>query len=184
MIKLPDPSPANVVIGLSVLVPLLLTLIYILVLWGQYRGHQQQIDYLMPRIERLQGLAEHETELGQARLRAHQRIDELLYRHTDSDALGTELQQQIRRALDDAGMSISGSRILPVEQVDGIDQLRLEINARGNIEALQQALLTLQAMRPLLQIDTLRLQSVQTRLARVEQQLNVRMELLALKVEP
>ena len=62
-----------------------------------------------------------------------------------------------------AGLSVSGSQILPTRKADGFDRLSLDISAQGNVDALDEALLSLELMRPLVLVESLSVKPVRER---------------------
>ncbi len=186
MIKLPRLTLVQwiplVTLGLVLLVWLWLAAHF----WGQYRAYHQESYDLIPRIARLKGLVASEAALRDANDSVREELAGLTYPMTqDPAATGAQLQQQVRAALEAAGLSVAGSQILP-PQIDRLfTRIQLDLTASGSMEALEGGLLALEEVRPLVILESVSLQPVRSRRRGDEQQLvNVRLRLVALRLGP
>lgn len=147
----------TIVVGGTLLVVLVLLVYWILYFWFVRQGFAEEIATIEPRASRLLGIMQSAEQLTVASATAKERLQELTY-PSDRDAAATAaaMQQNIREVMTSAGLSISGSQILPQLQSPEFDRLRLDITAEGNIEALDRALSSLDEMRPLVFIESLK----------------------------
>jgi hypothetical protein len=65
------------------------------------------------------------------------------------------MQRDVRELVTVAGLSVSGSQILPRQAHEGYERLVLDLTAEGNIDSLEQALEALEEMRPLVFVQSL-----------------------------
>ncbi len=148
----------TLVVGGSLGLLLVVFLYCVLAFWFMRQEFADEIAVLEPKTSRLLGITESADALAVAADTASGKLQELTY-PTDRDAAATAaaMQQDIRELLTGVGLSISGSQILPQLQSPEFDRLRLDITAEGNIEALEGALASLEAMRPLVFVESLKL---------------------------
>lgn len=155
---------SRVVVGATAGLALLLLLTavaYLLSLRGEFAG---EIELVEPRTARLLGILQSADQLDAAGGRAEAMLRDLAYpAGRDSATMAAGLQQDVRELLSEAGMTVTGSQVLPVRQAEGHDRLTLEITAEGNVQALDEALSGLELMRPLVFIESLTVKPVRTR---------------------
>lgn len=149
---------STIVVGCSLGLVLLLVLYWVLHFWFLRQGLVDEIDTIEPRTARMLGIMQSATQLEVASSEASSRLRELAYgADRDSAATAAAMQQEIRELMTGAGLSISASQILPQRKSEGFDRLRLDITAEGSIESLDAALSGLEAMRPLVFVEGLKL---------------------------
>lgn len=147
---------STVVVGTCLALALILLLYGVARLWGLRAGYVDQIESITPRTARLLGLAQSEDQLSIDSRMASLTLSGLAYSgQRDGAATATEMQQEIRELMTNAGLSISGSQILPRQQDQGMDRLALDVTAEGNIDALEQALQDLEILRPIVVVKSL-----------------------------
>ncbi len=143
---------------------LLLVLYWVLHFWLLRQGFIDDIEAIEPRTARLLGIMKSVDQLNVASGEARSRLRELAYgSDRDSATTAAAMQQNIRELMTGAGLSVSGSQILPQRKSEGFDRLSLDITAAGNIEALDAALAGLEAMRPLVFVETLKVNPERSR---------------------
>jgi Type II secretion system (T2SS), protein M subtype b len=154
----------TIVVGGSVGLLLILVLYWLLQFWFMRQEFAEEIAMIEPKTSRLLGIMQSAEALAAASDTAQGRLRELTY-PSDLDAAATAaaMQQNIRELMMGAGMSISGSQILPQLQSSDFDRLRLDITAEGNIEALDGALASLESLRPLVFVDSLKVTPIRSR---------------------
>lgn len=147
----------TIVVGGSLGLLLVLALYWILHFWFMRQDFVDEIATIDPKTSRLLGIIENAEGLAGASETANGRLRELTY-PADRDAAATAaaMQQNIRELMTSAGLSVSGSQILPQLTSPEFDRLRLDITAEGNIEALDSALASLESMRPLVFVESLK----------------------------
>jgi general secretion pathway protein M len=113
---------------------------------------------LAPQISRLQGLAAAEQDIAQAVKTSSDQLAQLAYMtKTDSGVLGNNMQQSMRELFAQAGLTVSGSQVLPVVEQDSFTRIRIRLTAKGEMSALTEVLELLQMQRRVVVIDTLEL---------------------------
>jgi|GEM_PF-414867 len=154
----------TIVVGISLGLVLLLVLYWVLHFWFLRQGFVEEIDAIEPRTARLLGIMQSVDQLQGASGEASGRLRELAYgADRDSATTAAAMQQNIRELMTGAGLSVSGSQILPQRKSEGFDRLSLDITAQGNIEALDAVLSGLEAMRPLVFVEALKVNPERSR---------------------
>jgi len=149
----------TIVVGSSLGLVLLLALYLVLQLWFLRQGFADEIETIEPRTARLLGMVESVDQLNLASGAAGNTLAELVYpADQDSATTAAALQQNVRELMTAAGLSVSGSQILPQRKSESFDRLSLDITAEGNIDALDEALSSLESMRPLVFVESVKLQ--------------------------
>ncbi len=142
--------------GLTLLLPLFLYLVALAEIWGKRQDYQAEIDRLVPRVARLQGLVEFEQELGQSSDRIGSQLMDLVYPPTDDRAaIAAELQSEVREILTGAGMSVSNSQVLPPKIEESFDYVVLKFTVAGSIAGLDASLAEIAQYRPLLLVESI-----------------------------
>ena len=123
---------------------------------GARHDYQTSIENLEPRIARLQGLIDNEAALQVAAGEVDSRVMHLVYSDDlDQAAVTTDLQQDVRQMLIDAGLSVSNSQILPVREQEMFDYVAVKITATGGMSNLDAALRRITAHTPLILVESL-----------------------------
>lgn len=178
------PAHARAV-ALALLAVLALILLYVLVaLAGWFIDSNRQLQQLEPRIARLQGYTLSEDTLRASAQAVQDNLSDLAYPAADDTATtGAAVQQQLRRHLETAGFSVSGSQLLAAQAHEGgFEELRVDLSGVGSMEALDQVLLELQNARPLLLLRGLSMSPVRTRRGDGTQTLNVEFSVSAVRL--
>ena len=146
---------AAVLVGLTLALPLFLLVSLSVDLLLTRQEYRQQIERLDPRIARLRGLVKTEKKLQRAYKKAEAGLEELTYSTgQNSDAVATAMQKNVRAIISAAGLSVANSQVLPVKEAEGFDEIRLKLTIKGDISALDAALMQLTNYRPLLLIES------------------------------
>lgn len=146
----------TMVVGCTLGLVLLLVLYWIIHFWLLRQEYAGEIESIEPRTARLLGIAESYEQLQSASTQARRSLLDLAYPPVkDSATTAAAMQQSLRELMSSAGLSVSGSQILPARKGDGFDRLSLDISAQGNIDALDEALSRLELMRPLVLVESL-----------------------------
>jgi general secretion pathway protein M len=155
---------STIVVGMTLGFVLIVVLYWVLHFWFLYQGFAGEIEAIEPKTARLLGIMQSVDPLGVASNEASGRLRELAYgADRDSATTAAAMQQNIRELMTGAGLSVSGSQILPQRKSEAFDRLSLDITAEGNIEALDAALSGLEAMRPLVFIENLKVNPERSR---------------------
>lgn len=149
-------SRSLVVVAASVAVVLGLLLYVLINLWGLRQGYIESIESITPRTARLLGIVQSADALIEADIQASFILEDVAYpAQPDAAAAAAAMQRDVRELVTAAGLSVSGSQILPRQAQEGFDRLVLDITAEGNIDSLEQALEALEEMRPLVFVQSL-----------------------------
>jgi general secretion pathway protein M len=151
-------------VGASVGCLVLLALYLVVVFWLLRQTYAHSIDNLTPRTARLQGLIDSEAQLADAAARVEDNLSELTWPGgRDTAMTAADLQQQVRDSIVAAGLTVSGSQILPAQAEHGFERLVLNITATGDIESLDEAIVSLRELRPVVLIETATVRPVRAR---------------------
>jgi len=154
----------TIVVGTSVGLVAFAVLYGLLSLWLMRQEYVREIEAIEPRTSRLLGMQGSYQELEVASGAAGSILREIAYPPgRDSASMAAQMQQDVREAMNAAGMSVRGSQILATRQADGYDRLNLDITAEGNIDAFDEALESLESMRPLLFVESVKIKPARTR---------------------
>lgn len=144
------------IVGISLLIPLLLVLYLFTDFWVMRQSYQKEIERLRPRIARMVGLMEVEEQLQLSVAGLGSQVANLVYPPTgDSAAISAALQRDIRQIMTDAGLTVLNSRILPLVQEERFDRIGLTLTVSGGLDALDAALLEMADYKPLILIDSI-----------------------------
>ncbi|MFA5496326.1 MAG: type II secretion system protein GspM [Porticoccaceae bacterium] len=142
----------------------LVVLVILSSLWSWHSDNSQRLEDIEPRIARLLGYIHSFDQLDVAAAHTHAQLASLTYpAGSDSAATGANVQQQLRHQLEAAGLSVTGSQVLAAQARQGFEEIRVNLTASGSMEALDQALLALQQMRPLVLVNSLELSPARAR---------------------
>jgi general secretion pathway protein M len=169
--------------GLTLLVPLLLYFNMLLGLLGVHHAYQSDIDKLIPRIARLEGLIGHESQLSQAAAQSTEEVAKLVYPASgDRATVSAGLQTSVRQILADAGLTVSNSQVLPVREEENLDYISIRLTVEGDLSGLDAALTGIAEFRPLLLVESLEMRPVRPSQKNDESQLiTATLQLLSLR---
>ena len=146
--------------GLTLLVPFLLYANTLLGLWDVRQGYKADIDRLVPRIARQNGLIGYEDELQKSSDTGSKKIGELAYpASTDAATVSATLQTSIRQIFSDAGLSVSNSQVLPARAKEHFDYISVKLTVQGELSALDAALTEIAQFKPLLLVESLEMRT-------------------------
>ncbi len=145
----------------------LLVLYAILQLWFLRSDFAAEIESIQPRTARLLGIAESFDRLELASNGADDVLQDCAHpADQDRPTTAAAMQRDIRELMVTAGLSVSGSQILPVRKSTGFDRLSLDITAQGNIDELDQTFAGIEALRPLVFVESVDVKPVRVRRSR------------------
>lgn len=176
------PRHAQVVAGITLAVILLVMLQILSSLWVWYADGTRRVEDMEPRIARLHGLAHSEDTLRASGAEVASSLAELTYPAGEAATTGARVQQELRRHLEGAGLSVSGSQVLSAVALEGLEEIRVTLTATGSSEAFDQALLALQEARPLLLVRKLELSPARARRGDTSQTLTTKLDISAVKL--
>ncbi len=144
------------VCGLTLLVPLLLYLSLLGKAWSARAEYKQDIDRLLPRIARMEGLKTYEGELTESAVNVRQTINSLVHpASTDRGEVSATLQRDVWQLMDDAGLEVTNSQVLPLREGEQFDYIGLKISVTGDVAALDEALSQLAEFTPIVIVEAL-----------------------------
>lgn len=172
-----------ITIGLTLLIPALILLYLSADLWMLRQSSQGEIDRLKPRIARMIGLMESESQLQASAGQLGSHVLNLVYPPTEGSAgVSASLQKNIREIMTNAGLTVSNSRILPLIQEESFDRIGLSLTVSGSLGALDEALLQLEAYTPLVLIESIDIKPLRSRRSsKKEQVITASLQLLTLR---
>lgn len=176
------PRHAQVVAGITLAAVLVVVLYILSSLWSWYADGTRRLEDMEPRIARLHGLVYSEEALRDSGSEVAGSLTALAYPVAEAAATGARVQQELRRHLEGAGLSVSGSQVLPAVPMQGLEEIRVTLTASGSSEAFDQALLALQEARPLLLVRKLELSPARARRGDDSQTLTVKLDISAVKL--
>jgi len=178
------PTHARVV-GAGAVALLALLLLYIVVaLAAWFFRHDARINELEPRIARLQGYTLSVEELRGSTEQARQVLADVAFPSTvDAAATGTEVQQIVRRHMEAAGFSVTGSQLLAPRAHEGFDEIRVGLDVSGPMEALDQVLMDLSASRPVLLVSAINLAPARARRGDLSQTMTGSVSISAVRLQ-
>ena len=157
----------TIVVGATLGLVALLAFYWILQLWSLRSDFVAEIASIQPRTARLLGIAESFDQLELASNGADAVLRDLTYpADRDSPTTAAAMQRDIRELMVNAGLSVSGSQVLPVQKSTGFDRLNLDITAQGNIDELDQTFAGIEALRPLVFVESVNVKPIRVRLSR------------------
>ncbi|MEM8560869.1 MAG: type II secretion system protein GspM [Pseudomonadota bacterium] len=171
--------------GVTLLIPLAVFIYVIALLFGAYNEAQNEIDRIEPRVARLQGLIEFESQLRSAATRVDSQVLELVYPASEAQAaVAAELQRQVRDIFSGAGLAINNSQVLPVREQGDFDYIAVKLTTKGSLAALDNALAELAEYLPLVLVESLDVfpaRAVRGREVSNSQELTASVQLLSLR---
>ena len=170
------------VVALALLAALVLLLLLAVAWLGTwYWQEHQEVVSMEPRVARLLGYRDSEAELRAASEAARASLEGLVIAQ-DAAAAGAAVQQQVRRILEDAGLGLVGSQVVESVKHEALEEIRVKVSVSGSMEAFDQALVELARARPLLLIDSLRINPVNVRRGEALQLVNVELSFKAVRI--
>lgn len=177
-----------IIIGITLLLPVVVYLNILIGLIGLRFEAQGRIDDLEPRIARLQGLIDNEAALRESAGQVGARLAELGYAASeDANAVAATLQADVRQLFAEAGLGVSNSQVMPTRNEEDFDLIAIKLTANGGIAALDAALIGISAFRPMLLVESLDVFPARSQRKRGEpevQEVTAVIQLLALRLLP
>ena len=172
--------------GLTLLVPFLLYLDALLGLWDMRQDYQADIDRLVPRMARLEGLIAAEEKLQEAAAQVDRQVLDLVYPASEPQAeVSATLQKQVREIFSAVGLSVTNSQVLPAKEQGNFDYISIKLLVSGDMAGLDGALAGIGAYLPLVLVESLEISPIrQTRRNAdddKQQQLTASLQLLSLR---
>ncbi|MFK7831532.1 MAG: type II secretion system protein GspM [Congregibacter sp.] len=145
-----------VFIGLTLLLPVFFyikTVFGLLGLGFEYSAERASIE---PRVARMQGLLDFESELRDQSEVASNRLRKVVFpAEEEASALAAALQADVRQLLVESGLSVSNSQVMPLRQGADFDRVAVKLTVAGSLNALDAALIAIAAYQPELLVESL-----------------------------
>lgn len=169
------PSHARMVAALVLAALLLLGMLVVVELGTWFWQSHQRIGELEPRIARLLGYEQSTEQLRASEELVKRQLEGLVFpSESDAGSVGASVQQDVRRVLEGAGMSVLGSQALGNDKLENLEVIRVKVTATGSMEALDQSLLDLGSNRPLSIVQSLEITPLNAaRRGEAKQEINV-----------
>lgn len=151
------PRQAQSTLGLALFCALLLLWLVLSPLVGMWIEGEREIDATRPRLARLIGFEQSGDALSTSLRKARAELDRLVY-PASAPASGAALQQLVRDLADDAGLMVARSQALGAESLEGLRRIRVNLELGGSAAELDAFLEALASARPIVVIDSLRVQ--------------------------
>lgn len=165
----------------AVLVAILLWLS--LVFFLQYLDKRSEVKQLEPKLARFYGLVKSEDQLQRAEARASNELSLFVYpSDADTGALGTSMQQRVRVLMADAGLSVSGSQVLPAKRHNDFTRINISVNLEGDLADAVQAFIAIELAEPLIFIESIEIKPQRRRRGNLEQVADIQIRLFSLQV--
>jgi general secretion pathway protein M len=145
-----------ILVGLTFLLPAYLFLNVLGAALSARADYRDQIESIEPRLARLQGLIEKESDI-RVSLEGISTIvtDNIYAKSTAAAGVAASLQAEARRVLSDAGMEVTNSQVLPPRKRNAFDYVSVKVVARGTLEQLDEGLAEFGRFRPVVFIESL-----------------------------
>lgn len=177
--------------GLRASLSVAVTLLVLLALAGmavayvahKHRWAQDLLAQIEPRHARLLGLRAAGPELEAQLAQARRELERLAYAAAvDATQAGNDAQQRVRRVLEQAGLQVLSSQVLPAVEDQGLDRIPLALRVDGPLAALQAALAGLAAEAPIVAVDSMTVQTIgAVRAGQVPDRLSVQLVLSVMR---
>lgn len=143
-----------IICGATLLVPLLVYLNLLFSAWDLRAGYVDDIERIAPRIARLEGVKQVEERLRESAGQVQQQMSRLVYPASSERAsVAASMQTDVRQLLNDAGLNVSNSQVLPVREEERFDYIGVKLTVAGDMESLDLALEELAEFAPLVIVE-------------------------------
>lgn len=120
---------------------------------------QSQLDDLVPRHARLQGLRERTPQLLAAAQTAALDVNRYFYPVSiDAVRAGNEAQQRIRSAFEGGDLAIVSAQVQDPKDSEGFQRIKLTLLVEGSLGDIQNALLKLKSQNPVVLTESISVQ--------------------------
>lgn len=139
-----------------VLAPLVFGGLYV---YQKHKWVQQNLARIEPRYARLVGLEQQKEEIDQAREQVLKAQTQYVYPAAmEASQAGNGALKRVQEIFTAAGMQISSSQVVQPKDEKGYDRITLNVQAEGELVALQGVLAVLGSQTPIIIVDTLNIQ--------------------------
>lgn len=175
------------VVGLSLAAIVILFAFVINVSWRHFHDYDVQARRLEPKISRLMGVEQSQELLEQAGKKIELQLAAIAYPVVkDVETTGATMQRKVREVMTQAGMTVSGSKILPIRKKDGYDEIALDLTATGSMDAFANILKDLKGMAPIVIVENINIKPARKtrRNKAIPQNVLVQFKVFSLRLQP
>ena len=142
--------------GATLLVPVLLYLNLLFGAWGLRSEYASDVERLVPRIARMQGIVQVEDQLRESSALGQQQNARLVYPPSaEQTSVAASMQSDVRQLMVDAGLTVSNSQVLPVREEEKFDYIAVKLTVEGDVASLDRALAELADFTPMIIVESL-----------------------------
>ncbi|TDG15119.1 general secretion pathway protein GspM [Seongchinamella unica] len=142
--------------GATLVLPVLLYLNVLFGAWGLRVEYAADVDRLGPKIARLKGIQQVEQQLRESSGLVQQQNARLVYPATaERTSVAAAMQSEVRQLLEDAGLTVSNSQVMPVREEEKFDYIGVKLTVAGDVASLDRALVQLAEFAPLVIVESL-----------------------------
>ncbi len=142
--------------GATLVVPVLVYLNVLFGALGLRAEYAADVDRLGPRIARMYGIAQVEEQLRESSGLVQQQNARLVYpAAAERSSVAAAMQSEVRQLLEDAGLTVSNSQVLPVREEEKFDYIGVKLTVAGDVASLDSALEQLADFAPLIIVESL-----------------------------
>lgn len=180
-------SRSELIVFISVFVVCVVIFFGCVLLISKYHRYSRNVSDLKPKITRLAGLIKSEEQLQVLELGAAGELLDLIYSvDDDTNAVGALMQQEIRAIFERSEMNVTGSQIISRKAETEFIHVGLNASLRGRLDTLEDALIQLESMRPVVVVERIEIKPRRQRRRRggnnvPEQMVDVRIQLTSFK---
>jgi len=148
-------------LGLLVLVVLVVVITIIWPVFEQANQNKQKIDYLTKRLERYKRVAAGKPQVLEklGRLKAKQIKNNQFFKEQSHALASAELQQLVKDAINQAAGVVTSTQVIAAKNQGQFAQVGIRVQLTASITALKDILYKIEATRPILIVDSLRIRS-------------------------
>ena len=147
---------AQLCVGITLLFVLLVAGASAVFLMNKMSWADETLNLIEPRFARFLGLQASATEINRAASEVNAALTRYTYASTvGADRIGTDLQQRLRAVAETAGVSITGSQIIPGKVSDGVEDVLVSMAFEADNKQLQDMLAGVHGQTPVIYVDSL-----------------------------
>lgn len=126
---------------------------------GHFQRYSDESTQLLDRLVRFKRLAASREPLANAIKKVREASPDNAYylSQASPNLAATDLQQQVRSAIESNGGSLTSTQILPVSQQGNFSRVAIRVQMTGDVPVLQKMLYALETAQPLLFIENVQI---------------------------
>ena len=129
--------------------------------WARHQWVENNLSSLEPRYARLQGLVDNRTQLRELSAKVEEALALQVYPSAmDVAKAGNETQQRIRSIFAESKLDIISIQVLPAKDEGPFGRISISLRVEGDLAGIQSALEKLDAVTPVVKLDSMSLQTI------------------------